>query len=148
MRWFASLHMKSISNFLRCPRFSFVIALTVINKGEVVSDVRRKLMFWKKIKIPILWVLENTSGVCLSSLKCKSQPPKQIYACCLEETPKGAGGTPIHGIYDMFVFWERAWFWGSVSVSLVDVTYNCIHGVIVRQSTCKWRMIIAVNFPI
>ena len=40
-------------------------------------------------------MLENSSGVCLSSLKCKSHLPKQIYA-------QGGGGTLIHGIYNIY----------------------------------------------
>ena len=56
------------------------------------SDVRRG----KKIKVPILWVLENTSGVCLSSLKCKSHPPKQIYALWRKH-PRGEGALPYMG---------------------------------------------------
>ena len=69
--------------------------LSVFPQGVAVSDIRRELLFWKKIKIPILWVLEN-SGVCLSSLKCKSHSPKQIL---FGGNTQGGGGIPIHGIY-------------------------------------------------
>ena len=36
--------------------------IAVLPQGVAVSDVRRELIFYKKIKIPILWVLENMSG--------------------------------------------------------------------------------------
>ena len=79
-------------------------------------------------------MLENTSGVCLSSLKCKSHPPKAIYAQTLEETPKGEGVLPYMG-YIISLCWGKGHgFEVGYQFSLVDITYNCNHGVIFRQS--------------
>ena len=72
------------------------------------------VMFWKKVKIPILWVLENTSGVCLSSsLKCKSHPP---YSCNMlfEGNTQRRGGTPIHSSGG-----SRSWAKGGPGLDLL-----------------------------
>ena len=80
--------------------------------------------------------MENTSGVCLSSLKCKSHTPKEIYmyAQTLEETPKGEGALLYMGYIISLCWGKGLGFQVGYQFSPVDITYNCIHGVIFRQS--------------
>ena len=72
-------------------------------------------------------MLENTSGVCLSSLKCKSHPPKQI--CGLWRKHAGGGGTPIHaslGYIISLCCGKGHSFEVGYQFSPFDVASNCI----------------------
>ena len=75
-------------------------------------------------------MLDNTSGVCLSSLKCKSHPLIVNRSMLFGGNTQGGKGTPTHGIYNMFVLLERAFFAVGYQFSPVNVTYNCICSVI------------------
>ena len=90
-------------------------------------------------------MLENTIGVCLSSLKCKSHPPKQIYVLWRKHSKGEGHDSHTWDIYtgNMFVLWERAFsFEVGYQFSPINITYNCVHGVIFRQISTSGHLMI------
>ena len=125
------LHLQLLNNRLKqfCKKFArmnyaifwwiWIAFLFFLRVWQSVSDVRRELMFWKKIKIPWFFECWRTlvEFVCHHwSVRVTLLNRSVLFG---GNTHRG-GGTPIHGslgyIIWFFVLWEMAWFWGRVSV--------------------------------
>ena len=101
--------------------------LSVFPQGVAVSDVRRELMFWKKIKIP--WSFEYWRTLVEFVCHHWSVRVTLLYRSMLFEgnTQRGRGHSHTYGI--VCLCWGKGHgFEVGYQLSPVDVTYNCIHG--------------------